>query len=213
MYYAAPTISAITPAVDTNSYNGGYGTAVSITGTYLTMGVDTPAVVFGTIAVPPSGFGSVSGSNVNVIVPSGANGTSMTLTTAGGTITASFRTLQPVSISAFRTNYSTSHYAIDLHTAAPGLGTLVDVFGANFVLSGMLISVISPYQGNASIAIPSYTFFDSTHIQFSSAGLSSFIGYTCVIEVITRFNQTAANDNGGSYVANVNGLNVIFVIT
>lgn len=204
-YYPPPTgLTVSSPAQDTGGdnfhANGGYGTPVSLTGTDLNQG-GSPYVVLsfgGTTTFPLTS----TPSTLTGVVPTNANN-GLTLTTAGGTTSAiTFNILKPVQI----TNINTGLYTAGQWYATPFYPTVIEMYGANFRdQSHMTITVTDPARGNATIAIPSFTFHDAGHVTFTAAALTPFANYdVCSITVTTFY-------PGGSYTYTLSNSIVIYL--
>lgn len=194
LFYPAPSITSISPAADANDNNGGYGflpTFAVLTGTKLNQG--TVSVSFGLV---PASITAASDTSITAIVPFNAGG-GVRIITSGGQSDHAFAVLRAVSISSFNVR------TINGHTTSPNFYNVVDVFGVNFTIVGMTVTIVSPTHGSLPVTP---TFFDNTHFSFSSSGLGSFNNDTCTIRVNTTY-------PGGSYTTSVGGLLVQFFVS
>lgn len=200
-YYSAPSgLSVSSPSPDGGSdinVNGGYGTIVTLGGTNLNQGTPTyPKIQFGGVN---AAVGSSSPTVITTTVPTGAN-SGITVFTAGGQITVSFTVLKPVFITSFYTDWPYDHtYATPLYP------TQIDVYGGNFRNSHNSQIIVSDTSGHIAY-IPTFTYYNSTHIRFDASVLGPFIGETCYINIYTYY-------PGGSYSTYIYGLNVFYPIT
>lgn len=173
-FYPAPIISTISPIA------GGSGTVVSLTGYNFT---NASAVKFG--AVNAASFNVVSPTSATAVVGSGASG-SVSITTPGGTISASHFTFVP------------SPVISSISPASNGKDSTVTIIGTNFN------NVSSVKFGGVNAA--SYTVVNSTTINAklgtgasgnitvtTTGGTASFSGFTFIPPpVITSFSPVSA---------------------
>lgn len=200
-YYSAPSgLSIVSPTPDGGTdinVNGGYGTVVTLNGTNLNQGTPTyPKIQFGGVNAT---VGSSGPTVVSTTVPTNAN-SSITLFTAGGQTSVSFTVLKPVTITSFYTDWPYDHTY-----ATPYYPSQIDVFGSNFRNTHNSQIQVSDTSGHV-VYVPTFTYFNSTHIRFDASSLGPLIGSTCYITIYTYY-------PGGSYNSNIYGLNIFYPIT